>query len=552
MAQGGVCPLTNPKWTNKHHHTLKMNNSRNLWLFLLLITLVYHFSLLYSNLNVYDEGTILTGAERVKNGEVPYRDFWTIYPPGQFYALGGWFKLFGSSLLAERIYDLLIRCFLSIMPFLISRKLGCNLRTSVIAWGMAMLYLGSFTFFAYPVYPALLFIFLGIYYYLDHSKPTKLLLSGASIGIAALFRHDLALFAGASLGLTILIQSWKLSKPKGSAVAGLSSLTQNRKRVWSSIWKPNGYFLIGLVIIALPCAWYFIELVGWDSLIEHLVTTPAEIIPNFRSLPYPSPFYLEHLQFYIFPGILLTGMIITVVLMVRFKMQDPAMFGFFSLFLIGILVLNQVRVRSDTIHLLPAGLLAITVTPAFFQFIFRPMLSHLRMGRLFVTGAAIVISLPFLLPFYQEVVRFNPRHFTMTGGWSPVTKSGVSRITPEMVGVVQYIQSETGKNEPIYVGTKNHDQFVICDAAIYFLSNRPPATRYHELHPGVTSTPVVQKAIISDLEAKQVQLLVLAPRFWEEPNQSRIDTQTELLDQHIQINYVQDTSFGVYEIWRSR
>ena len=56
-------------------------------------------------LNVYDESFMLTGALRVNAGELPYRDFYAIYGPAEYYALAGLFKLFGPSVLAERLFD---------------------------------------------------------------------------------------------------------------------------------------------------------------------------------------------------------------------------------------------------------------------------------------------------------------------------------------------------------------------------------------------------------------------------------------------------------------
>src|SRR4051794_24363918 len=36
----------------------------------------------------HDEGLILAGAQRIADGRLPYRDFWTNYGPGQFLVLG--------------------------------------------------------------------------------------------------------------------------------------------------------------------------------------------------------------------------------------------------------------------------------------------------------------------------------------------------------------------------------------------------------------------------------------------------------------------------------
>lgn len=34
-------------------------------------------------LNIYDEGLALVNALRVSRGEMPFRDYWAIYPPGR-------------------------------------------------------------------------------------------------------------------------------------------------------------------------------------------------------------------------------------------------------------------------------------------------------------------------------------------------------------------------------------------------------------------------------------------------------------------------------------
>ena len=53
----------------------------------------------------YDEGFAVLNATRIMDGDVPYKDFWTIYPPGQYYVIAAIFKTFGTNLLVARIYD---------------------------------------------------------------------------------------------------------------------------------------------------------------------------------------------------------------------------------------------------------------------------------------------------------------------------------------------------------------------------------------------------------------------------------------------------------------
>jgi len=87
-----------------------LHSSRAITVAIFLMAFVAHVASLPRTIdNVYDEGLIVFGAQRVLEGDIPYRDFWTLYAPGQFYAVAGLFKLFGSSVLVERLWDAAVR-----------------------------------------------------------------------------------------------------------------------------------------------------------------------------------------------------------------------------------------------------------------------------------------------------------------------------------------------------------------------------------------------------------------------------------------------------------
>ena len=53
-----------------------------------------------------EEGFMLVFPERVLHGAIPNRDFLHLYGPGSLWALAGAFKVFGVSLLTERLFGL--------------------------------------------------------------------------------------------------------------------------------------------------------------------------------------------------------------------------------------------------------------------------------------------------------------------------------------------------------------------------------------------------------------------------------------------------------------
>ena len=122
----------------------------------------------------------------------------------------------------------------------------------------------------------------------------------------------------------------------------------------------------------------------------------------------------------------------------------------------------------------------------------------------------------------------------------------------DIEGVVSIIQDSTADSEAIYVGVKNHDQFRTNDVIIPFLAGRPYATRYHELHPGVTTTLSVQQEIVKELKTTPARLIVLSSGYQPEPNQTAVDEKLDLLDRYIAENYDLVNQVGGYEVWLSR
>lgn len=69
-----------------------------------------------------DEGIVLQGAQRILAGQVLYRDFFSFYTPGSYYALALVFKIFGSSLPAARTALALTGAILSSITYLLARR----------------------------------------------------------------------------------------------------------------------------------------------------------------------------------------------------------------------------------------------------------------------------------------------------------------------------------------------------------------------------------------------------------------------------------------------
>lgn len=111
-------------------------------LLLLALSLAYLFIGYNRHLSHYDEGLITVGAMRVLAGEMPHRDFWSNYAPGQYYLVAALFRLVGPSLLAERLFATIVCALLLVLVYLLAERLGAG-RWGLVAWLVGLAWMGT-------------------------------------------------------------------------------------------------------------------------------------------------------------------------------------------------------------------------------------------------------------------------------------------------------------------------------------------------------------------------------------------------------------------------
>ncbi|OGW33585.1 MAG: hypothetical protein A2X59_07835 [Nitrospirae bacterium GWC2_42_7] len=511
-----------------------MKYNKLIWIALFVFSAAYNFPIIKEYLYLCDEGTILVGAERILKGHLPYADFWSVYPPGQFYLLAFIFKLFGSSVLIERIYDITVKSLLCMVSFLITRKLGFSNKISIISFGMSLVWIGYSGFQGYPVYTAMVFIFIGVYFFMHYIEKAQnhwLIYCGFFVTSGAMFRHDLAGMAA----VVILIALF------------LRKITDTQ-----TTWHPILYYFFAVLLSGVPIAAYLINAIGIEPIVNQLIWTPMEIMQKYRGLPYPFYFSFESIPFFLFPGILLVGLIISLVLIIKDKTNTKFSYGLFILSFMGILFLNQVRVRSDIIHLLPAALVGVIILPSLYSFALSSQVKPISVARsIAVFIFVVLIGAIFIGPVAMKVETFKKDYFEMPKR-SVIPRAGYSSMTNDLRDLVLYIQNNTTENDTIYIGVKNHDQFIISDIVIYFLAGRNYSTKYHELCPGVTNRPEIQREIINEIKKSPTKIVVLSPGYWYEPNYTRFDARTNILDDYISENFELVKRFKEYEVWMNK
>ena len=503
-------------------------------LILSLIAFAYFSALAFvAPTNPYDEGIVLYGGARVAAGDIPYRDFFTLYGPAQFWAIGAAFRVFGTAVLGARLYvAVILAAVTGCAYFLAARLTSC--RWAVLSWLVTLGALVQLPF-GYPAAAALLCALLGgiaLGRFFERPRRGLLLWAGAGIGAAGLFRHDFGVYALLASSLTLIA----------------FSMTSERRCLTALVrW---GWMFAGVMLVAAPACIFLLAVVPFDLLYHDLWWFPTKVYPSVRSLPwlaswpdisllaegrYPPARYLMRWSVLVdqhFPLLILVAALwLLVAKLWRRQGFAAADWSALHLCLLGLGLFNHGRIRVTLIQLAPATIVASVFLA---QLAFRSWISARRSCQL-LTSMALVLFLAG--PVGRLCIR----------PWAVVHAD--RSTTAEQAQAVEFVRQHTEVGERIFVGNTRHDCVQGNDVMFYFLAQRHSATRYHELHPGQVTTLAVQTDIIGDLKRHHVRAVVLYDEEPStEPNESAVSSGVKVLDDYLRQHYQCAASFGRYKI----
>ncbi len=507
------------------------------------------------DVNIYDEGVAVYGAQRICDGEMPYRDFWTMYAPGNFYILAGIFKIFGSTLNVARTWSVLVMWMLAVGAALLANRVSGRVGAA-IAVLIVTTAAGSYGFYAQPIPTALVFTLASAYFfmdYLDRLRTRNLWLSGVFTGLATVVRHDIGLY-------TFLAQIFILA-PFTFYILMPGNMKKRRKfRQCLKSMAPLGW---GLILIIAPVAVLLAAFVPLREVIESLIVFPLKVYPKVRALPYPAILpglsvftnqgagayfaaFSMSLPFY-FP---LSIYILTTIQLFREAKADPASAKsadtrrvIFLIFL-GLFLHNQATIRSAPPNLLPTMIPAAVLFAHLIYKVGKPSAKNIGAWILIVLACAALTGPQLRNKAYVVKLRLTGslRHqFTL-----PAAR-GIywDARTADYEKAVRFVQESSAENEKILVANENNGRIFINDVLFYFISGRASATRYHELHPGLATTEKIQKRIIEEIESASVRLVVLRR---EENSETGSKQGAADLDNFIRQHFSLTQSFGDYSV----
>lgn len=504
--------------------------------------------------SVFDDGLILTNGLRVLAGEIPHRDFYANYGPGQPYTLAAIFALLGPNLFAARVYGALTMALCVGLGYLL---LAGRVRPAIglFVSGLASAWLVAGGYHLYPIYPCLIFTFLSAMLLMRPAAIKErwpVLLAGGCAGIIALFRYD--------TGFIVLVGQvaflFLALPPQASFFA----------RIRSAV-VPIFLAGIGSAITFFPFALSFLLVAPVSAFVRDIIEI-SMIYPEMRGLPFPDlaaiAKHVAKIGIY-FPFFIASIAILDIVFHwslfkdVSEERRDHSLVRLELLLAIytTLLIYKGIN-RVEFIHFMIAIIPGVFLTGVIAERWLRGSIGHKVAGFLLLAATFFPA-----FAYFGVKLRDDVREYDMTTlAWMIGIKDAKNEcpqvsptlLQPNYEAVSRYLARYVPEDERILVGTNRHDRIILNPTLIYAHSRRLPATIWAQYDPGVQTTDNVQRQMIDELKERRVRWIVRDAR-WEdyrEPNGSAISSGVVVLDEFIEANYRPVARAGALSVWLAK
>ena len=471
----------------------------------------------------HDEGLMLQAGSRIANGQWPYRDFWTNYPPGQPLVLAVLQLVFGPSLLAWRVLRVVTNAVIALLAFRLANK-RAGQAIALLAW------LAVAGAMAFPTGPGPNPTAIGLALASILLAERRPALGGGLAGLAALFRIEIGI--AAALGAMLAVPPGKRLR---IAVSGL--------------------------LVAAVCFAPFV-IVAPGTLAHDLFGFYG--IQNLQRLPFPLSFDgalrpSKLIEFYM-PAILVLSCVVWAAALgaraltaarsraalragigtsPRPTPPGPRALELAPLAAVGLAYLLG---RTDEFHLIPlsVALAVMLATEAAFA-----------RGALKV---ALLIALSLIALHGLDRQAGQILHPPAMAAVPGAAGDGVQTDTADarsLAALEHAVARLTRPGEPIFVADPRHDVVHVGDPLLYIILDHPNPTRYDVMQPGLVTSAPVQREIVASLERSRTRVVIrwLDPRAYApEHNGSDVSSHVFILDRYLAEHFRPVARFGVYQL----
>lgn len=218
-------------------------------------------------------GYSIAPAERVLQGEVPYRDFLFNYTPGILWVNAALMKVFGVTLMSTRIGLFAFKLITLLALYYLGRRLT-NRWAGLVPVALTLAWPGHQQIFnVYPDQYLVLFALAGLLCMLNYDKTNGagwLVLCGVATGLVFLFKYNVGVLLVASSTVVILMREVMTTRRITGAAKGIAA------------------YLLGFAGVAGALIAYLIYSHAFGAMVGHFLHHAAEYSET-RSVGLPSP-----------------------------------------------------------------------------------------------------------------------------------------------------------------------------------------------------------------------------------------------------------------------
>lgn len=513
---------------------------------IILLAVIFVFSLFMMGLTPLssDLGEYVNNAFRVYNGELPYKDFWLIFPPGEVYFPALIYKIFGLNTDILRIVTVFFSSLSAYFTFYLCRQLFKDNAKSIFV--ASLFYFSSVaTFYEGPDYISifLLFCVLSVLFmirFINNSHTADLLFSGLFIGISFFFRLYEVGSVLVTLMFVLLLYFYFIK------------LKFKDRIKYMSLFCSGVLFVIALIAIiysdiallmfnevaveslkngtAMSIPYFFDSFVWQDAVLSDInllsgsfsIGLIIKLIYHFLQLIFTISFYLIP-----FCAIFLYFL----KLLSKPDKQDLLICTL--LFLWGLLSYPKALNRSDLAHLAPA------VAPfiLFICYLYFKIIPIQRQPVLLKTGNYVSKSIIFIMLFVFTVPIYKTLFLFTSGLYKSKAPNGTIYLrkaeeAEELDKLLNYIETNSGKNDYIFVTPW-------LAPPLYALTGRKNSTYFDSLIDLiVTPSNEVQIKLCNDLETHKTKIIIHNPDwgFNDKPEQ-QFRNACAIIQNYIDSNY---------------
>lgn len=529
-----------------NHITKKFNNIKLNKIYFSIIGFFFILTILsYKNIEInMDISEYLNNAYRIFNKDLPYKDFWLLFPPGEVYI-----PFFILKFLGMNINYIFIFCFvINFLTFIVSFEIGRIIFKNNFFSLLASLLIFSSglpsQFVGYPFYIFFLFglvSFCFLLKYFRNKKTIMFFLSSIFLSIAFIFRIYESIPIFISLCSFIFLKFEKWSEKIKYTFIYLISVIFFIFFLYLPFLNISNYMIDSVLIQSVKHATSS-KILYFDSFFNHfsfLKDSLSKLKNNFSFLILSSTIFhlfgsIRSLTLYILPFFILFSTFYYIFILKKIKKEEKCIVIFFLIF--GFLFFPKVLNRGQMYNLTYA------LTPLYFLFIFYFNIFFNKKTFLKYIFLSITIIILLMLPIYLSRVLYN---FLFA-----------EKITTDHGNVFIKNKNKIDDFKEIFYFIKNNTEYEdfifdnMGEFPIYLLTERRNPTYYDSIvdiwfQPNETK----QKKLCDDIISKKTKIIIYFNGSFDEKDNSTFSEKLPIIDKCIKDNFKKEKKLENYLIY---